>query len=501
MKTKILLRVSTNHQETEAQKSAINEYIQKNKIKVSKNDWIEEKDVSGFKIPIEEREGLNTIKQMAINGEIDRLIVFNLDRIGRQTEALPYISFLNQLGVKIISVTEGEIDGFNINNQLLTYIKLWQSQNESIKTGLRVKAGKQAKNEHGGFNGGTPAFGYSYDKLNKKLVINEEEAEIVRIIFKEYINNGVTLICRFLKDNNIKLRGNSNWHPSTVSAILQNPIYIGRQQYGYYANNSKNRENLKTQPYDSSLRIVTDEMFYKAQEIKESRSTTLGSINRDISKSDALLSGFIYHKCEDGKERKMYIDYCYRKLYNKKDLMYKCTHCKKVGAKIQKTFGGKTLEREVEGKVLDIINNINPAEIEKLINENKSNNLESLNNKLDTLDKDLERQIKLKDKATSELEKVFLGESNVDIEIVNKMVSNAKDRIEELQKEISNTKIELKEVEVKENKGKNILNNFANFKEIYYKVSVKDKKKILSEIVEKVVVDENKKIAIYLNLL
>ena len=63
MKTKILLRVSTNHQETEAQKSAINEYIQKNKIKVSKNDWIEEKDVSGFKIPIEEREGLNTIKQ------------------------------------------------------------------------------------------------------------------------------------------------------------------------------------------------------------------------------------------------------------------------------------------------------------------------------------------------------------------------------------------------------------------------------------------------------
>lgn len=501
MKTKILLRVSTNHQETEAQRSAINEYIRKNKIKVSKNDWIEEKDVSGFKIPIEEREGLNTIKQMAINREIDQLIVFNLDRIGRQTEALPYISFLNQLGIKIISVTEGEIDGFNINNQLLTYIKLWQSQNESIKTGLRVKAGKQAKNERGGFNGGTPAFGYDYDKLNKKLVINEDEAEIVRIIFKEYFNNGVTLICRFLKENNIKLRGNDNWHPSTISAILQNPIYIGRQQYGKWENNKKNWDNMKEQPYDETLRIVSDEVFYKAKEIKESRSTSKGNVNKDISKSNALLSGFIYHKCEDGEERKMYIDYCYRKLYNKKDLMYKCTHCKKIGAKTQKTFGGKALEREVEGKILDIINNIDLEEIEKMISSNKSNTLKTLNNKLISLNKDLERQLKLKDKATLELEKVFLGESSVDIEVVNKMVSNAKNRIEELQKEISNTKIEFKEVELKENKGKNILDSFYDFKEIYFKASIKDKKKILNDIIEKVVVDENKKIAIHLNLL
>ena len=167
MKTVVLMRVSTDHQETKAQRSAINKYIKDNGIYI--DEWLEEKDVSGFKVPIDKRKALNKIKEYAINKELDRLIVFNLDRIGRKTEALGYISFLNQLGVKILSVTEGEIDAFNINNQLLTYIKLWQSQNESIKTGLRVKAGKNAKNEKGGFNGGTPAFGYSYNKLYKKL--------------------------------------------------------------------------------------------------------------------------------------------------------------------------------------------------------------------------------------------------------------------------------------------------------------------------------------------
>ena len=148
MKTVVLMRVSTDHQETKAQRSAINKYIKDNGIYI--DEWLEEKDVSGFKVPIDKRKALNKIKEYAINKELDRLIVFNLDRIGRKTEALGYISFLNQLGVKILSVTEGEIDAFNINNQLLTYIKLWQSQNESIKTGLRVKAGKNAKNEKGG---------------------------------------------------------------------------------------------------------------------------------------------------------------------------------------------------------------------------------------------------------------------------------------------------------------------------------------------------------------
>ena len=118
MRTIILMRVSTDKQETLAQRSAIEEYIKKNKIHVSDGDWKEEKDVSGFKIPIEQREVLNEIKDMAVKGEFQQLIVFNLDRIGRQTEALPYISLLNQLGIKISSVTEGEIDGLDINKQL-----------------------------------------------------------------------------------------------------------------------------------------------------------------------------------------------------------------------------------------------------------------------------------------------------------------------------------------------------------------------------------------------
>ena len=91
MKTVVLMRVSTDHQETKAQRSAINKYIKDNGIYI--DEWLEEKDVSGFKVPIDKRKALNKIKEYAINKELDRLIVFNLDRIGRKTISLPIIFF------------------------------------------------------------------------------------------------------------------------------------------------------------------------------------------------------------------------------------------------------------------------------------------------------------------------------------------------------------------------------------------------------------------------
>ena len=61
-----LVRVSTDMQETISQKTAIDEYITKNKIII--DEYIEEDGVSGFKTKLENRKGLMYIKKMALNG-------------------------------------------------------------------------------------------------------------------------------------------------------------------------------------------------------------------------------------------------------------------------------------------------------------------------------------------------------------------------------------------------------------------------------------------------
>lgn len=493
MKTVVLMRVSTDHQETKAQRSAINKYIKDNGIYI--DEWLEEKDVSGFKVPINKRKALNKIKEYAINKELDRLIVFNLDRIGRKTEALGYISFLNQLGVKILSVTEGEIDAFNINNQLLTYIKLWQSQNESIKTGLRVKAGKNAKNEKGGFNGGTPAFGYSYNKLYKKLEVNEEEAEIVRLIFKLYLEFGVNNISKVLEDKGLKLRGNKKWYKQSIMSIIRNPIYIGRQQYGKWANT-----NMKMQPYNSELQIIENEVWKKAQELRKNRTILANSYTKDISKSDVLLSSLLYHECEDGNIRKLYVDYSYRK-NGTKDLIFKCNWCKYHKSKNKKSYGGKKLTEKIENDIVETIDNLNLKDMKTYIKEKKNTNLKDINKSLNNMDKEIEKQNKIQDNATKELEKIFLEESELSIEIVNNIIDNSKKKLQEL----NNKKVKLEKdktyIENKIDNSMELLNKYSSFKRIYEDANIKSKKLILQEVLDKVIIDKEGCININLNLI
>lgn len=499
MKTVVLMRVSTDHQETEAQRNAINKYVKDNRIFVS--EWIEEKDISGFKVPISEREGLNKIKDYAINKELDKLIVFNLDRIGRQTEALGYISFLNQLGVKILSVTEGEIDAYNINNQLLTYIKLWQAQNESIKTGLRVKAGKNAKNEKGGFNGGTPAFGYSYNKLYKKLEVNEEEAEIVRLIFKLYLECGVNNISKILEDKGLELRGNKKWYKQTIMTIIRNPIYIGKQQYGKWANgNRRDYDNMKMQPYNSELQIIDNAIWEKAQEIREHRTTLAGTYTKDVTKSNVLLNSLLYHVCEDGNVRKLYVDYSYRK-NGTKDLIFKCLWCKDHKSKNKKSYGGKKLTEKIEQEIIHTIENLNLKDLKEYVKKKKNTSLKELNKKLKNIDKEIERQNKILNNATKELEKIFLEESKLSMEIVNTMIENSKKKISEFNSEKINLENEKLSIENKIDNSIKLFKKYSDFKNIYENADIKNKKLILQEVLEKVIIDEKGCININLNLI
>lgn len=168
-------------------------------------DWkivkeFSEKGVSGFKISAKDRDAIQEIQKMALQGEFDILLVFMFDRLGRKDDETPFVVewFVKQ-NIEVWSAMEGQQRFDNHVDKLLNYIRYWQASGESIKTSMRVKTRIEQLTQEGHFTGGRAPFGYRAEKtgrMNKKnqdvrdLVIDPEDAEIVKLIFQKYVYEG-----------------------------------------------------------------------------------------------------------------------------------------------------------------------------------------------------------------------------------------------------------------------------------------------------------------------
>lgn len=159
-----------------------------------------EKGVSGFKKSAKDRDELQKIQQAAMEGKFDILLVFIFDRLGRRDDETPFIvEWFTKQGIEVWSVNEGQQRFDTHVDKLMNYIRYWQASGESLKTSVRTRTRLEQLTGEGHYTGGTVAFGYKRVRLgrvNKKnqevcdLVIDEAEAEIVRLIFHKYVYEG-----------------------------------------------------------------------------------------------------------------------------------------------------------------------------------------------------------------------------------------------------------------------------------------------------------------------
>ena len=364
----VLLRVSTDMQDFESQKNGIDKYVKENSITVHK--IIEEQGVSGYKTKLEDREGLQELIQMALNGELESIIVFNQDRLGRRLEILSFMTIMNEQNVKVYSVTEGLLNEDNDTSELIQAIKFWTANYESKKTSLRVKNGKRATIEKYAYSGGVPNFGYKV--VDRKLVINQEESEIVKFIFKSYIDYGIQKTKEYLNENNILKRG-EEWTKSKLFSILYNNIYRGKKEY---------QGELLDFP---ELQIVSDQVFYKAQERAKARNTR--GTSRYENRTNVLFESLLYHRCEDGVERKLNIDYVNTK--EGRVHTYRCRHCKETKAKITKNFNSNRIEPIIIENIKSIMNSISIESLEKRYNEEIIDDTEVITKNIDIINKNI----------------------------------------------------------------------------------------------------------------
>lgn len=168
------------------------------------------------------------------DGKINRIIVYKLDRLTRSIQDLEVIcKLIEKYHCSLDSVSE-EINTDTAMGVFFIRMTTILAQLEIERTSERTKFGLKGAAKNGHFCGKAPI---GYRKINKKLVIDDLESEVVKEIFDDYVN-GLS-VCTITKKLNNKNALNRNWRTTTIDRMLSNYIYCGDYLYGKRAKNMK----------------------------------------------------------------------------------------------------------------------------------------------------------------------------------------------------------------------------------------------------------------------
>ena len=160
------------------------------------------------------------------DGKINKILVYKLDRLTRSIQDLETIcKLLEEYKCDLESECE-EINTSTPTGVFFMRMTTILAQLEIERTSERTKFGLIGAAKKGHFSGKAPI---GYRKINKELVIDEVESEVVKDIFKSYLS-GLS-VCTITKRLNEKNALNRNWRTTTIDRMLSNYIYAGNYQH------------------------------------------------------------------------------------------------------------------------------------------------------------------------------------------------------------------------------------------------------------------------------
>jgi site-specific DNA recombinase len=238
--TAIYARVSSEHQKEErtikSQTSSLISYARDNNYTVPE-DWIfEDEGYTGSNL---HRPGLERIRDLAAERQIETVLVYSPDRLSRKYAYQVLLTEeLSKHGVEIVFIKS--LKGDSPEERLMLQFQGMIAEYERAQIMERTRRGKRHKAKSGSVNvmSGAP-YGYNYTKKTEHsdahYVINEVEAENVQEVYRLYVEEWKSIgdITRILTQNKvITKKGKSYWDRSTIWAMLRNPAYKGMAAFG-----------------------------------------------------------------------------------------------------------------------------------------------------------------------------------------------------------------------------------------------------------------------------
>ena len=234
------------------------------------------------------RPGLEEMLYDAENKLFDTLIVFRVDRLSRNVRQLAQmVETLTEFGVVLRSSTE-PFDTSNSAGKMMLQMLGVFAEFEHATIVERTKAGMERKARNGEWGGGFVPYGYQ--NVEGEIVIDEEEAAIVRRMFRNYVHGkkGATKIFKELNDAGLRKRSGVLWDNRAIIIILKNPFYTGVIRWKESIFEGKHKG------------IISKEIFDKAQAILKKRNVQSNG-NRFKKGSDFFLTGLVFcSKCGKG---------------------------------------------------------------------------------------------------------------------------------------------------------------------------------------------------------
>ncbi len=227
------------------------------------------------------RAGFNKMIEACRAGEIDLILTKEVSRFARNTvDTLAYTRELRACGVGVIFINDN-IDTRDGDGEFRLSIMASVAQEESRKTSERVRWGQRRAMENGVVFGNNSIYGFTLK--NGQLTVNDDEAEIVRLIFYKYVceDKGSHIIARELGEAGIKPpKASGIWSGAEVLHILKNEKYVGdllQKKYvttDYLTHKKVTNNGGKIYIRGHHTPIVDREMWDKAREIRESRAVS-----------------------------------------------------------------------------------------------------------------------------------------------------------------------------------------------------------------------------------
>ena len=433
------------------------------------------------------------------------ILVFKLSRFGRNAaDVLNSLQFIQDYGVNLVCVEDG-IDSSKDSGKLTITVLSAVAEIERENILVQTMEGRKQKAREGKWNGGQAPFGYDLDSRNSTLVVNEEEAEIVRIIYDKFVHTdmGADVICNYLNQRGYtkkKVRGHelNYFARGLIMKILDNPVYTGKIAYGKNVTEKvkgtrDEYRRVKTDDYllaDGLHEAIVDEETWEAAREKRKR-TGVRFVKTHSLEHEHILTGLIRCPlCGGGMSGTV------QRRQNKKTgeykdtFYYRCHHRKKVDGKIcdyKPMLNQKMFNAEVEEFIRYMVAG---DEFRKFVQEKLEEKVDvsALETEREQLQKQLKQVQGSKLKLIQMLDRLDTGDKHY-----TRKYQDMQDRLDNLYDKVAEFEEAMKDIDAKigasygkEITGKKLYEFLLDFDILYDKMTDMEKKEFMNTFIEKI---------------
>lgn len=437
---------------------------------------------------------------------VDFVLVFKLSRFGRNAaDVLNSLQYIQDFGVNLICVEDG-IDSSKDSGKLTITVLSAVAEIERENILVQTMEGRKQKAREGKWNGGQAPFGYELDSKNGILTVNQQEAEIVRIIFRKFANEGMGAerICDYLNQHGyskkkIKKNELNYFARSFIMKILDNPVYVGKIAYGRSATEkvkgSRDQyRRVKADEYlvvDGMHEAIIDKELWEAVRIRRKETGVKWNKTHSLE-HEHILSGILRCPvCGSGLVGTV------RRRKNKKsgeykdDFYYKCLHRKKVDetnfCNFRLVLNQDEMNHQVEDIILDMV--ASPKFRDHMIRKLEEKvDVSSLEMEKSQIREQLRQVMGAKKKLTEMMERLDINDKHYD-----RKYQDMQDRMDILYDRISDLEDAIADIDAKIRGayGEKITTDqlykiLLSFDKMYYRMTDLEKKQFMRDFIDEI---------------